>query len=175
PDATAIRFCLVEGQVRVLQHGGSVNRSVKANTRPGTHANQNFVFADLEGIGESLDQFARSGVSVCEIDKHWKQHCELIATQAANNSPVSHAFFEPVGHRNDEVVTYIMSEGVIDILEVVDIHQNDRPKAGVLFSLQMRVLKQFEEQPPVRKASQRIVFRHELDMRVLFAAFSNVE
>ena len=69
----------------------------------------------------------------------------------------------------------MMSEGVVDILEVVDIHQNDRPKAGVLFSLQMRVLKQFEEQPPVRKASQRIVFRHELDTRVLFAAFSNVE
>ena len=48
-------------------------------------------------------------------------------------------------------------------------------EAGVLFSLQMRVLKHFEEQPPVSKAGQRIVIRHELDTRVLFAAFSNVE
>src|SRR5580704_1591192 len=60
---------------------------------------------------------------------------------------------QSLGHLTQHAVTHAMTQGVVDVLEAVDVEQNDSDTSALLERLGRAAL----EEDPIRKSCQRVV------------------
>jgi hypothetical protein len=58
-----------------------------------------------------------------------QEHGELVAAEPAERLPGAHGRPEPLGQRVQDAVADLMAACVVDLLEVVDVHQDQRELA----------------------------------------------
>jgi len=129
---------------------------------------------DHKRLLECLDQFNSGNMGFFGTGKHWQEYDKLISTQAGNNPPVADALFQPVGHRNNEVVTHLMPKGVINALEVIDIYENYRRVIVVYRSFGERPFEQFEKKSSIGEAGESVMFHEVLNAGFVFPALGDV-
>jgi len=87
-----------------------------------------------------------------------EQHRELVPAQPGDGVALAHDRAQALADALDDDVAVEMAEGVVDLLEAVEVHQQDRNRA-VAATRAQGVLQQTVEQRPVGEAGQRIAHR----------------
>jgi hypothetical protein len=98
---------------------------------------------------------------------------KLVTAQSAHRVAVANALAQAAGHFFQQIIADRMTEGVIDVFEIVEIEAEygdllvaRHPAEGVL--------QLFPEQCAVRQIGQCVMARHVHDLRLSFPPFGNV-
>ena len=88
-----------------------------------------------------------------------EQQNELVATKASNGVDASRDLGQPSSDLGQHVVTRVVAESVVDVLEVVEIdeQQPDSPRAAL--ECHERLLQPVHQCNPVRQSGNRVVER----------------
>jgi hypothetical protein len=85
------------------------------------------------------------------------QHRELVAREAGDNVSPAHPLPQDVRDLADQDIAGMVAEGVVDLLEAVDVDDHHRPLAAIA-SAERDVLVQLRAKaPPVEQPGQRVV------------------
>ena len=82
-------------------------------------------------LGERGPQPRRDLTGGGRVPHGREQHRELVATQPGHHVARPHAVHEPVRHHAEQPVTDRMPEGVVDLLEAVQVEQQQADVAAV--------------------------------------------
>src|SRR5512143_2216862 len=93
---------------------------------------------------QPLGQFLRA-VERC-VGKH---HAELVAAEAGDEVAVAQAGFQRVAELDDELVARLVAEGIVDLLEVVDVQDQQAVGPAVLQGAEQLLLLLVENAPVV--------------------------
>ena len=85
------------------------------------------------------------------------QHDELVATHPSDRVGVAQGAGQPGGDGHQEPVAGLVTEGVVDVLEVVEVDEQRRPTGAVAAVADQQLLDAVHDQRPVRQPGQRIV------------------
>ncbi|CAH0318684.1 hypothetical protein SRABI112_05207 [Pseudomonas mediterranea] len=85
------------------------------------------------------------------------QHGKFIAAQAGQGHPRHEELLEPLGHAFEQLVAHRVSEAVIDVLEMVQVHQQQGAAALVQLRRGQGLFRAVGKQHAVGQAGQRIV------------------
>jgi hypothetical protein len=120
------------------------------------------VVTDLIGFANRFDdaQGQRGGAQglVCP----GLNDSELVATKARNGIPYPHAALQAFGGRLQQRVSHRMSQGVVDLLEAIEI----QPMHGYGSIAFERILQPFAQKHTIGEVGQRIMVRYVLDARL---------
>src|SRR5680860_137160 len=121
--------------------------------------------ADADRHGEAFDRQRRTETPEQRLDRASdvlvgvdEEYGELVAAEAGNAGVGREAGLEPVRERGQYRVAELMAEAVVDVLEVVEIHDERRReqcRTGV--RLGQRLVKRLEEAAAVDQPRQRVV------------------
>ena len=123
-----------------LVHGGVCGAQVVIGCReaslaadhPDARAAGHGVHADLIGGREGGGNLSGPVGCTSVIDR-LKQHVELIATHAGHKINSPHAGLKPARNLLQQLVTYMVSKGVIDCLELIEVqHQHGEHRVVAL-------------------------------------------
>ena len=106
---------------------------------------------------ERLDQRVRERRDVGAAADALHQHCELVPTEARYGIRRARGPDDAVRHRLQQPVARIVTQRVVDVLEVVEIEEHHRHRAAVALCQRERVLHAIAEQVAVGEQRQRIV------------------
>ena len=112
---------------------------------------------ELERLGQCHQDAARDRLGTNAVGV-LQQERELVAAQPARGVLGAQDAGEALGDEAQQLVTGGMAERVVDVLEVVEIHEQGRDPAGAVAPDQ-RVREPIDEQDAVRQAGQRVVQR----------------
>ena len=100
---------------------------------------------------------------------------ELIAAEPRDRVGSPHAVAESLTDGDQKLIAGSMAEGIVDVLEVIDVEQKHREglAAGALRRVE-RVRDTIEEQRAVRKSGQRIVKRIVDELALRFALLGDI-
>ena len=88
------------------------------------------------------------------------EHEELVAAESSNDVGGTHGGPEPRGDSHEQLVAGFVAEGVVDVLEVVDVDEDDSDvESRVRREPGARLREPVEEVLPVRQPRQRVVHR----------------
>ncbi|KQW97190.1 hypothetical protein ASC94_10405 [Massilia sp. Root418] len=96
------------------------------------------------------------------FDQH--QH-ELVAAQARHGVAVAHRGLQPARHQPEHFVAGLVAQRVVDLLELVQVHQQHRHQCLVALGRVQRLLQPVPQQVAVGQAGQRIVVDFVLEQR----------
>ena len=121
--------------------------------------------ADHERRTQALQQHARGGLRLLRRLGR-QQHGELVAAHAGDR--VRLAQFRPQPHRHllQQGVAHVVAQGVVDLLEAIEIHDEEREGAVVALSRGDRLLQALLHQQAVRQLRERVGERHAFDVLV---------
>ena len=147
----------VHREIGVLQQGlralavGREQRDPEARARlpdPGREPEGTIELArDLVG-----DQGRRLGVGQVREDQR-----ELVAADPGHGVALAQGRAHPLADLLEHVVADPVAEGVVDLLELVEVDQDDREQAAVAPAARHRLAQAVLEQEPVGQAGQRVV------------------
>ena len=80
------------------------------------------------------------------------QHDELVAPEPSDGVPLAEDAGQPVGHQEEQLVTRRVAEGVVDVLEVVEIQEEGGHRGVLAPEPQHHLLEPVEDERPVRAA-----------------------
>ena len=86
------------------------------------------------------------------------EHRELVAAEAREEILGPHLLREPVGHLTEQLVAALMPQDVIDLLEAIEVHEQEREVVGRLGVIGSRA-EQFVEAAAVGQPGQLVVQR----------------
>ena len=136
----------VVGLVALLEAGGDADAGRHLQVLP----------VDRERDGERGDEARRDGHRGAELRLVEQQDRELVAAEAGGHVAGADARLDAVGDRGEQPVAGRVPEGVVDVLEVVEVEeQDDRdPVGGRVLD---RAVDLLGEQAAVGEAGQRVV------------------
>ena len=134
----------------------------------------NWVAIKQERFAEDLHQLA--GHDCCRF---WsfhlaQQHKEFVAALTRERVRPAHNRTETAGNIAQELVADGVTEGVIHILESVEVDEEQRIARIVALCGGSNLLEPIGQQKPVGQASQEIMVRHVLDARFVGLGFGDV-
>ena len=88
-----------------------------------------------------------------------QQDAELVAAQAGDRVGVAQRALQPRGDLLQQQVAHVMAERVVDLLEVVEIHDHDHGGVAVAAAGADGLVDPVAEQLAVREAGERVVQR----------------
>ncbi len=116
---------VIHGQIGVAEQrlgGGIVGGKGHADAR--RHAN--LATVEQEGRSERLDQRIGDALHFRSRPDAFQQHPELIAAEPRDGVGRACRLNDALRHRLQQPVAGIVSERIVDVLEVVDIEEHDR-------------------------------------------------
>ncbi len=93
-----------------------------------------------------------------------EQHGELVAAEARDGVAAAGRLDEPLRALVQHAVADRMAEGIVDVLEVVEVDEHDGYRPPVALADRHRVLDAVAEQRAVPEQGQRVVQRHSLQL-----------
>ena len=159
------RLGLVEGDVGIPKELGGRGPDSGGNSDAGGEG-QRFAWEtlELERGPEHLEQSLGHQFGPCVHGAPVDQDDELVATQAADAVALAHGHRKALGDRLEELVPNPVTEGVVHILESIEIDEQGRhlnigsPGTG------QHLIGAIEDEGPVGQSGQGVVDRLEADL-----------
>ena len=159
----ALAIYIATSALRTTSSAESVAVASAGDADAGAHAHA----AIVDGVGHP--QLARQsfghGEGALEVGRVVGQDRELVAAEPRHEVVRPHRGGDPLGHRLQQGVARRVAERVVDHLEVVEVHEQDR--ADRLLGIGQRgddPLETHLEHPPVGGTRQGITLRKVLDV-----------
>ena len=114
------------------------------------------VALDRIGPRNLLDQRPRQAFEQSGFDRAGKHRLELVAAQAADLAMVAHHQFQPVRDLAKERVTDRVAEGIVDVLEPVEVDQEQRAALAAVGGVAQRLVECLAHQRAIGQAGQGI-------------------
>jgi hypothetical protein len=123
-------------------------------------ADHDGLVADRVGRAERGDQPVGDGLQRTVVAARVSDHRELVAADARHEIVAAQGAGEPLGHGPNQFVASRMAEGVVDVLEVIEVDvEHGSRRARALAHLVDRGLEPLAEEDPVGQAAQRVMQR----------------
>jgi hypothetical protein len=122
------------------------------------------VTVNLIGAGQRLNDYVGDRGEILDVGNTRKQHNEFITTVTRNGIGCAHGVRKPGGGLDEDLVANMMAEGVINVLETVQIDEQQRYSpvislaAGAAPGLAHGKIESRCEQQTIRQAGEKIVF-----------------
>jgi len=124
-DAAAVHAGAVQGEIRIADEdcGGRVLWTGDGQAHADADANEGA--EDLEGLLHVLEDAGGDGLKIVEVEDVFNQDGELVAGEAGGGIFRSQACLEAVGDGGEQGVSGGGAEGVVDLVEAVEIDEQD--------------------------------------------------
>ncbi len=160
---------LAAGLGRVHGHVGIAQQLLDAVVRPGeghadARAHPRVAARQFQRPLQRLDDPRRDLDDLVAAGQVFEQHGELVAAEARDRVAVAGRLDQALGAAVQHAVAGRMAIGVIDALEVVEVHEQDRDATPVAPADGDRVLEAVPEQRAVGQQRQRVVQREALEL-----------
>ena len=114
----------------------------------------------LRELGEELLRHRRGLVRLGDV---LQQHAELVAADARDEVVAAHAGAQARGHRLQQAVADLVAEGVVHLLEVVHVEEQERRGLVVPPGVRHGLARAVGEHGAVGQAGERVVVGEELE------------
>ena len=151
----------VHGAVGVALQGGGVLSVPGINADSDAGGDEQLVCVDLKWRLQRVQQLLRNRQHILLIAQFGQQEGEFVAPHAGQRIGSADAAFQPAGDLLEQRIAHGMAEGVVDLFETVEIHEQHRGQPSLPVCLGQRPLQAVLEEGPVGKAGQRVVLRLE--------------
>jgi hypothetical protein len=94
-----------------------------------------------------------------------QDHDELVAAQPRHGVRLAHCGREPLRNRLQQLVAGIVTEGVVDPLEVIEIEEQARDVRAVSLRLGEDLLQPLVEQRSIRQSGENVMLRELVGVR----------
>ena len=121
----------VHGDVGVLEQGRRVVRIVGKHAHADAAGDEQLVAVDRDRAGQRVDQLLRAGRHLLHVAHRAHQHGELVAAQAGDDVALAQARAEALGDLLQQHVAGLVPEGVVDVLEAVEVDEQRRELLAV--------------------------------------------
>ena len=172
PGARALR--LIHGRVRASEQGVRILRVAGKERDPDAGSDLERLVLDhqrlLEGLQDARGRRARRGF----VDDAREDDRELVATQAGDGVRFPQLALEPVRNVTQDVVAAVVPEGVVDLLEPVEVHHQQGQRMVFALAGQDGLPQTVEHQRSVGKIRQAVVEGQMLEGDLLFLSRRDV-
>ena len=135
--------------VAVVRVAGDADRAAHLERQPVDH--ERLAQGGLEDLGHRLGVLGAEHVG--------QQHAELVAAEAGDGVGGAQRGLQPLGDLLEEHVAVVMAERVVDLLEVVEVHDHHGRAAVAALGGAHGLLDAVAEEHAVREAGERVVQR----------------
>ena len=122
-DASAIGFGAVESQIGVAQQMIGISLVFRVESDADATADNDLVTLKVEGLGKGVNNPLRQASCAIRLTELALNDREFVAAQPRQGITCANETLEPSGHLPEKLVAEFMSEGIVDIFEVVEIEQ----------------------------------------------------
>ena len=119
---------LVEGDVRATHQGVDVVTVVRGERDSQAGLYHEAYAANRERLAQHRQQVGGDVLGHRQVGDVGKEHRELVTAESGDSGSLGSRVLEPVRHLADQLVTDLMAEGVVDLLEVVEVDHHDRQR-----------------------------------------------
>src|SRR5215211_729760 len=143
--------------VRLLEQAGPVLsiRWIERDSYADRYAQ--FVVPQFVGFGERLDDPARDPGSVPHHAHVREQHDELVARQPGDRVCLPHTARQPIRHLSEQQIADVVSQGVVDALEAVQVEKQERHPDLPASRPRYRLVHAVMQEPPVGQLRKQVV------------------
>ena len=128
-----------------------------------------------ERLGQRFQQSQPEFIHVDLIGDVFSEYDELVTTEPCNRVGVPDRLSEPAGHYLEHLIAGNVAERVIDVLEPVEVHEQQRDGAIMATCDRKCMIQPFEECGSVVQTRQRIETGESADVRLDELLLGNVE
>ncbi len=164
----AARLGLVHGDVGIADQHVQIGRILREQADADAAGDEQFVARHGERLLEQGHQLLGhvGGAWTAHV---FQQHDEFVAAQARQRIAFAQAGGQLPRHLLEEQVAHMVAEGVVDVLEAVQVDEQHRQLLARARAADHRMLQAVVEQQPVRQRRERIVVGQvvELVLRLL--------
>lgn len=118
--------------------------------------------SDLVAGGEAVADAAgfagdQGGRGVGVLREVFQQHHELVAAQPRHGVGFAHGVLQPLRDQRQQLVAGVVAAGVVELLEVVEVDEQQRAAQALALAGLQRMLQPVQQQPAVRQVGQGVV------------------
>ena len=157
----------------MLEQGAAVIRVVREGGDANTGRNEHFLAAEherrCEGFQNTFSNLA-GGIRPIQPRQH---HKEFITSQSGNGTGASQATGDPACGFNQQGVAGIVAEGVVDVLEVIQVQEHHTNFGFITSCLSQCQFQAIQRKHPVGKSGKDVVVR--LPQQLLLVTFADTD
>ena len=150
---------VVQRDVRIPQQLSARRAIADGDADAGVHHQRHRDALELERLAHHIEQslgdelWRRIELGIVDQDD------ELVTTHPADRVGIAQRARQPRGNGDEQPVAGLVAEGVVDVLEVVEVDEQRRPCRPVALAAGEELLDAVHDQRPVRQVGQRVVQR----------------
>lgn len=167
-------LCPIHGDIRLLHQSFHVGRVLGEVGNAERSAQVILPAAGLDRLLDGLDDFLRHADRVPRVGDILQENDELVAAEAGHGIDFAHQAMQAAGDGNEHGVARRVAVGVVDVLEVVQVEQQQRNKVAAAPGERERPLHPVGEQATVGQAGQRVVMGKVTELLGGMDAFGDV-
>src|ERR1035437_6402795 len=155
---------LVERDVGVAQQLAAARAIAHGDADAGTDREGRRRSVEVEGLAHDVEESLGDDVGSEHVFAAVDQNDELVATHSTDRVDLAQGLTHPLCDGDQQSVTDVVSERVIDVLEVIQVHVECRPHCAVATITSEKLLDAVDDERAVRKPRERVVYRLELQL-----------
>ena len=163
----------VHGDVGILQQRLRIQTVVRIGGDADADAQLVFVAVDFERCRRFRQQALGDFTQLVRIVVILDQRQELIAADTRDRVLFAQRLLHACRAGAQHVVASFMAEGIIDVLETIQIEKQDRNLVVLAFGMRQRLVQMLDEQEAVWQAGQFIVMRQMEDAALPLYGFQS--
>ena len=164
----------VHRHVRLSQHRLGVCLGIARESNAHACGHRNLGASDDEGPAQGLKHPLGESQGFGFAFEVLGQDHELVAAEARHGVAVSHHLFEPARDEQQEPVPDVVAEAVVDGLEAVEIHEQERDETAAAMQARERLVRTVHEQQTVGQPREGVVQRLALERLAVGLAVRDV-
>ena len=166
-DAVAAGFlAAIHRDVRVLEQGRRVLAVVGKHRDPDARAEPALLPVHHERLGQRFQEAKAELVDVDLVGDVLGEHDEFVAAEPGDRVGVPNRLAEPPRHHFQDFIAGVVSEGVVDVLEPVEVDEQQGEGTIVAARDRDRMIQPLEELGSIVETRQRIEAREPADFRL---------
>src|SRR5208282_5877007 len=155
PAALVLR--LVHGEVRLRQNRVLVGHVGRAYGDAHAGGDMDLVAFYAEGRAQDVDELRRQNCRISGVAKPGLNDGELVAAETRDRVDLPQALLEPLCDRHEQLVSHLVAERVVDVLELIEVEKEDRKTVVASLHPADLLLEALAEHHSVRQVGQEIM------------------
>ena len=124
------------------------------------------VVVEREGLSQAFEHTPAQEMSIVRLLDADLNDAEFVAAQARHGVGRPHAGLQPLGGLLQQEIARAVAEGVVDLLEVIEVEAKDRGPEAAPAGVRQGKVQALAQQHAVRQAGQRVMQRQVLGLRL---------
>jgi hypothetical protein len=145
-----LAFDLVHGGVGLLEKLLGIVKAVAGEGDADAGGETDFNPSQEKGDGQSINDALGHKLGLGFVPEVLTQHDEFISGQAGQRVTGSHHAGDPAAHRDQQIISDLVTMGVVDLFEVVEIHKEDGHQLLGPSTPRQGMFEAFQQQDPIR-------------------------